>query len=74
MNDLIATPRLIALRPLRPHQERAVAELRGSLMSGWRRPLLMLPTGGGKTLIAAHIAAGALAKGKRVAFVVPRSA
>src|ERR1700733_2638927 len=71
MNALIATPRLIALRALRPHQERALAELRRSLMSGWRRPLLMLPTGGGKTLIAAHIAAGALAKGKRVAFVVP---
>jgi DNA repair protein RadD len=71
MNALIATPRLIALLPLRPHQERALAELRRSLMSGWRRPLLMLPTGGGKTLIAAHIAAGALAKGKRVAFVVP---
>src|ERR1700684_1072207 len=71
MNALIATPRLIALRALRPHQERALAELRRSLMSGWRRPLLMLPTGGGKTLIAAHIAAGALAKGKHVAFVVP---
>jgi DNA repair protein RadD len=61
----------MSLLPLRPHQERALAELRRSLMSGWRRPLLMLPTGGGKTLIAAHIAAGALAKGKRVAFVVP---
>jgi DNA repair protein RadD len=60
-----------AIRNLRPHQERALAEMRRSLMSGWRRPLLMLPTGGGKTLIAAHIAAGALAKGKRVAFVVP---
>jgi DNA repair protein RadD len=71
MNDLIATRRLIALRPLRPYQECALAELRRSLMSGWRRPLLMLPTGGGKTLIAEHIAAGALAKGKRVAFVVP---
>jgi DNA repair protein RadD len=60
-----------ALRSLRPHQEHALAQLRRSLMSGWRRPMLMLPTGGGKTLVAEHIAAGALAKGKRVAFVVP---
>jgi DNA repair protein RadD len=60
-----------ALRSLRPHQEHALAQLRRSLMSGWRRPMLMLPTGGGKTLVAEHITAGALAKGKRVAFVVP---
>jgi DNA repair protein RadD len=61
-----------ALRPLRPHQERAIAELRRSLMSGCSRPMLMLPTGGGKTRIAAEIIRGALAKGKSVAFVVPR--
>jgi DNA repair protein RadD len=60
-----------ALRPLRPHQERAIAELRRSLMSGCWRPMLMLPTGGGKTRIAAEIIRGALAKGRRVAFVVP---
>ena len=33
--------------------------------------MLMMPTGGGKTLLAAHIIARALAKGKSVAFVVP---
>jgi DNA repair protein RadD len=60
-----------ALRPLRPHQERAIAELRRSLMSDCWRPMLMLPTGGGKTRIAAEIIKGARAKGKRVAFVVP---
>jgi DNA repair protein RadD len=35
--------------------------------------MLMLPTGGGKTRIAAEIIKGALAKGNRVAFVVPRT-
>jgi DNA repair protein RadD len=61
-----------ALRPLRPHQERAVSELRRSLASGRKRPMLQAPTGFGKTLLAAHIVAGALGKGKRVAFCVPR--
>jgi DNA repair protein RadD len=60
-----------ALRALRPHQERAIAELRRSLMSGCWRPMLMLPTGGGKTRIAAEIIRGALAKDRRVAFLVP---
>jgi DNA repair protein RadD len=61
-----------ALRPLWPHQERAIAELRRSLTAGKRRPMLQAPTGFGKTLLAAHIVAGALAKGRRVAFCVPR--
>ena len=33
--------------------------------------MLMLPTGAGKTVLAAHIVAGALAKRKRTCFVVP---
>jgi superfamily II DNA or RNA helicase len=33
--------------------------------------MLALPTGAGKTVIAANIIRRALAKGKRVAFVVP---
>ena len=33
--------------------------------------ILLLPTGGGKTLLAAHAIRSALQKGKRVAFVVP---
>jgi DNA repair protein RadD len=60
-----------ALRPLRPHQEHALEALRGSLAAGKRRPLLQLPTGAGKTVIAANIIRRALAKGKRVAFPVP---
>jgi superfamily II DNA or RNA helicase len=45
--------------------------LRQSLGSGKRRPVLQAPTGFGKTLIAAAIAEGALAKQKRVIFTVP---
>jgi superfamily II DNA or RNA helicase len=59
------------LRELRPHQERGLEALRRSLLSGCSRPMLMLPTGGGKTRIAAEIILGALAKGRRVAVVVP---
>jgi DNA repair protein RadD len=61
-----------ALRSLRPHQERALAGLRQSLLAGHRRPMLQMPTGSGKTLTAAHIVSRALDKGNRVAFVVPR--
>jgi DNA repair protein RadD len=60
-----------ALRPLRPHQERALESLRASLACGHRRPMLQAPTGFGKTLTAAHIIQRALDKGKRVAFTVP---
>jgi DNA repair protein RadD len=61
-----------ALRSLRAHQAGAIDELRRSLASGNRRPMLQGPCGFGKTLTAAHIIQRALDKGKRVAFVVPR--
>jgi DNA repair protein RadD len=61
-----------ALRPLRLHQERGLSGLRRSLASGHKRPMLQAPTAFGKTLLAAHIVTGALGKGKRVAFCVPR--
>ena len=56
---------------LRPHQVRAMDALRLSLMAGKRRPLIQAPTGAGKTLLAAAVVEGALAKGNRVVFVVP---
>jgi DNA repair protein RadD len=59
-------------RPLRPYQERAIEQLRASLRSGHRRPVLQLPTGAGKTRIATEIILGALAKERRAIFVVPR--
>jgi DNA repair protein RadD len=59
------------LAPLRPHQIQTMAELRSALRDGARRPMVQLPTGAGKTVLAAHIIAGAREKSKRVAFCVP---
>jgi superfamily II DNA or RNA helicase len=59
------------MRPLRPHQTKAIDMLRLSIMAGKRRPMLQAPTGFGKTLLAAAIVQGALSKGKRVVFTVP---
>ena len=42
-----------ALRPLYPHQERALEALRASVKAGKRRPMLQAPSGFGKTLMAA---------------------
>lgn len=56
---------------LRPYQERAIAAARG-LCREHKRILLTLPTGGGKTVIAAQVIAGAIAKGKRALFVAHR--
>jgi DNA repair protein RadD len=53
-----------------PHQERSLAMLRNSISAGHRRPLLKIPTGGGKTRVAAAVIEGARAKGNRVVFVV----
>ncbi|MCM8735971.1 DEAD/DEAH box helicase [Azospirillum sp. A1-3] len=59
------------IRQLRPYQERAIISLRESLKSGKKRPVLQLPTGGGKTRVAGEIVRMARAKGKRVMFTVP---
>lgn len=56
---------------LYPHQAEALANLRLSLRSGHRRPMIQSPTGSGKTRLAAAIVEGALAKGNRVVFTVP---
>lgn len=56
---------------LRAHQLRAVADVRNAMRSH-RRVLLVMPTGGGKTHTAAVLIAAAVAKGKRVLFLVHR--
>jgi DNA repair protein RadD len=57
-------------RDPRPHQHRAVAMLRDAHRRGKRRPMLCLPTGAGKTFIAAMIFEAARARGHRVLFIV----
>jgi DNA repair protein RadD len=59
-------------RTLNDHQRLAEAQLRESLRSGHRRPIIQSPTGSGKTVLAAAIVEKALAKGKRVIFTVPK--
>lgn len=56
----------------RPYQIEGIAAARAILAEGVRRVLLVLATGGGKTIIAALVALGAVAKGKRVLFIGPR--
>lgn len=57
---------------LRTYQVDAVEDLRESWRQKHKRILLQLPTGGGKTVIAAEIIRGAVAKGNRVLFVAHR--
>lgn len=57
---------------LRPYQEAAVAEVRDSMRMGFRRTLLVLPTGAGKTVCFSYIAAGVAQKGKRVLIIAHR--
>ena len=51
---------------LRPYQEKAEDDLRCAYRAGKRSPLLVMPTGSGKTRLFSRIAQGAAAKGKRV--------
>lgn len=56
---------------LRPHQTRTVEMLRSSLAGGHLRPMVKLPTGAGKTRLAAALIKMTLAKGRRAIFCVP---
>ena len=79
MNDLLTPPRIVAPQPGRPYQERAIVELRQAIsemvevngVRRRRRPVLSLPTGGGKTWIASSIIRMARDRGRSCAFVVP---
>lgn len=57
---------------LRPYQLSAIDKLRLSYQRGKRAPLLVAPTGAGKTVIAAYIIQSAAALNNRSLFVAPR--
>lgn len=57
---------------LRPYQLAAIQEARGRLRAGASRVLLIIPTGGGKTIVAAEIIRSAVAKGSRILFLAHR--
>jgi DNA repair protein RadD len=62
--------RLIAPRP---YQTAVIDAARASIQAGRRRPLIVAPTGAGKSTIAALICSGALARGRRVAWFAHRT-
>ena len=57
---------------LRPYQEQAYVDLRRSVGRGHDSPVFVLPTGGGKTVIAAKLVDGAVSRGNEVLFLAPR--
>ena len=58
--------------PLRPYQEQLVNELSRSWRTGSHAPCIVLPCGGGKSVIVAEIAKRTAANGKYVLFLVHR--
>jgi len=63
---------VVSLPPLREYQEQAIHALRASLAQGKRRPVLVSPTGSGKTRTAVEVIRLAVEKGNRVLLLAPR--
>lgn len=57
---------------LRTYQARAVEAIRAAYRQGARAPLLVMPTGAGKTVCFSHIASQAAAKGSRILLLAHR--
>jgi DNA repair protein RadD len=57
---------------LRPYQTQIVQSVRESYIGGAKAPLVVAPTGAGKTIIFSHIAASSSARSKRVLILVHR--
>jgi superfamily II DNA or RNA helicase len=57
---------------LRPYQSDVLLRTREAFRRGFRRPLVVLPCGAGKTVLFAYMAAQSQAKGKTVWFLVHR--
>lgn len=54
---------------LRPHQAKALDDLRAAYRAGHRAPVLVMATGGGKTHTSAEIIRSAVQRGRRVWFM-----
>lgn len=57
---------------LRSYQSGAVQGVRQSYLTGHRAPLLVLPTGGGKTIVFSYIASTSASRGKKALILVHR--
>lgn len=60
------------MQVLRPYQLQAENEIRHRFRAGYRRVLYVLPTGGGKTTVAASIIHQAAARGSKILFLAHR--
>jgi superfamily II DNA or RNA helicase len=58
---------------LRDYQNEAIEKIRASYRSGKRAPLLCSPCGSGKTVLFAHMCAGARARGTKVLILAHRT-
>ena len=59
------------MKQLRDYQSDAITQLRQAFRDGYKRVVLQMPTGGGKTAVAGDIIRMAREKGSKVCFVVP---
>jgi len=57
---------------LHPFQHQIIADLGQGYLQGHLRQVCALPTGGGKTVVSAHLGRRAAAKGKKMLFIVDR--
>jgi superfamily II DNA or RNA helicase len=57
---------------LRPYQQQAIHSLRLAYRAGSRAPLLVLPTGAGKTVVFSEITRSATERGRRILVLVHR--
>lgn len=57
---------------LRPYQADLIEKARQAYRNGYKSPCIVLPCGGGKSVIVAEMAKSATAKGNRVLFLVHR--
>lgn len=57
---------------LRPYQQHAIDEVRSAFRTGARAPLLVAPTGAGKTVILSYVSRGAAERGGQVLILVHR--
>lgn len=72
MRDLFRAENTYTFPPPRDCQVRAIEKLRNGLRAGHKNQLLVLPTGGGKTIAALMLIAESLKKGRRATFVCDR--
>jgi len=60
------------MRTLRPYQSDIVDRVRNAYLHGYKAPCVVLPCGGGKSVIVAEIAKRTTAKHNHVLFLVHR--